>query len=87
MNDPQMDQLNEKVDILIRLIAVGVCGERPQKEKIALLGSAGLRPKLIAEVLGTNSNVVSVRLAEIRRTPKTKRPQKAASNSGGTAAE
>lgn len=70
-------EIGEKLDVLIRLIAIGLCGDRTQREKIALLDSAGLRPKLIAELLGTTANTVSVALAGIRKDSKRKRPPKA----------
>lgn len=38
-----------------------------QREQIALLDRAGFRQTNIAELLGTSSKAVSVRLAEIRK--------------------
>ena len=72
MSDGDADQLAAKLDVLIRLVAVGICGDRPQREKIALLDSAGLLPKTIAEILGTTSNTVRVELSNIRKKSKTK---------------
>lgn len=44
----------EKLDILIKLQAGAlVQGMTSKKEKILFLGSAGLTPKLIAELVGT----------------------------------
>jgi len=60
-------EVSSKLDVLIRLVAVGLCGDRTQKEKIALLASAGLQPKAIAEILGTTPNNVSVVLSGLRR--------------------
>ena len=66
MNDLSLDIAN-KLDVLIRLVAVGLCGDRNQKDKIAILDMAGLQPKVIAELLGTTSNTVSVQLSGLRK--------------------
>ena len=71
------DGLQAKVDVLIRLVAIGICGEKTQREKIALLNSASLGPTAIAEILGTTSNTVSVALSAMRKqAKKAKRAQK-----------
>jgi hypothetical protein len=60
-------QIVARLDTLIRLVAAGVGGDRPQVEKIAMLSGAGLQPKAIAEILGTTSNTVSVALSNLRK--------------------
>lgn len=61
------DDISGKLDVLIRLIAMGLCAEKSQKEQIWILHSAGLQPKEIAEILGTTPNTVSVALSVLRR--------------------
>jgi hypothetical protein len=61
------EDLVARLDVLIRLTALSICGDQTQRAKIALLGSAGMQPKEIAELLGTTPNTVSVALAGIRR--------------------
>lgn len=61
------DELASKLDVLIRLTAIGLCADRSQREKIGILDSAGLPPKQIAEILGTTPNTVSVALAGLRK--------------------
>jgi DNA-binding CsgD family transcriptional regulator len=56
-----------KLDRIIRLLAVNVAADKPQRERIRLLSSAGLAPKEIAEALGTTPNTVRVALTGIRR--------------------
>lgn len=60
--------LNAKVDTLIRLGATFMV-ERfsTQRERIAFLSKAGLGPKVIAEILGTSTNTVSVSLSKMRK--------------------
>ena len=67
MNDPISQEISSKLDILIRLVAIGLCGDKTQREKISILDMAGLTPKAIAEMLGTTSNTVSVALSGLRR--------------------
>ena len=61
------DDIVAKLDTLIRLTAVEICGDKVQKEKIEILGSAGLTPKEIADIVGTTSNTVSVALARSKK--------------------
>jgi len=61
------DEVASKLDVLIRLIAIGLCADKSQKEKIQILDSAGLPPKQIAEILGTTPNTVSVALVGLRK--------------------
>lgn len=72
MNSEDLTQVVEKLDTLVRLVAVGVCGEGTQKEKIKVLSTAGLEPKEIASILGTTPNTVSVALSSLRRDAKKK---------------
>jgi len=66
--DPQLSEISGKLDVLIRLSALGlVKGIKTQKEQIALLSDAGFQPKQIAGILGTTSNTVSVALSAIRK--------------------
>jgi DNA-binding CsgD family transcriptional regulator len=67
MNDPVSEEISHKLDVLIRLVAMGLCGEKTQREKISILDMAGLTPKVIAEMLGTTPNTVSVALSGLRR--------------------
>lgn len=67
------DGISEKLDILIRLQAAALTASMPStKEKISFLAQAGLRPTLIAEILGTTSNHVNVALSKGRNPSKGK---------------
>jgi len=61
------DEILRRLDMLVRLFATVACADRPQKEKIDVLDTAGLSPKEIAEFLGTTPNTVSVYLSAIRK--------------------
>jgi DNA-binding CsgD family transcriptional regulator len=71
------DEVASKLDVLIRLIAIGLCADKSQKEKIQLLDSAGLAPKQIAEILNTTPNTVSVALVGLRKERKKTQVSKA----------
>lgn len=66
-----------RLDILIRLVAAALCEEDwPQKKKIAVLSSAGLSAREIAEFLGTTPNTVSVAISNLKRDKSAGRPKK-----------
>ena len=60
-------EVASKLDTLIRLTAIGLFGDKTQRDKIELLSSAGLQPKEIADLLGTTPNTVNVALSGIRK--------------------
>ena len=67
MEAKQFDQLMQKLDGLIRIVALSSMRDFTSTEKIALLNRAGFSPKEIAEIIGTTQNVVNVRLSEMRK--------------------
>jgi hypothetical protein len=67
------DDIAQKLDILIKLQAVALTTSiESSKEKILFLAKAGLRPTLIAEILGTTTNHVNVVLSKERKPTKGK---------------
>ena len=67
------DELSEKLDILIKLQAAALTAQMDSsKDKIIFLSKAGLRPTLIAEIVGTTANHVNVTLSRERRPSKGK---------------
>lgn len=62
------DDIAEKLDTLIKLQAAALTMSfESTKEKILFLHKSGLRPKLIAEIVGTSPNHVNVTLSKERR--------------------
>lgn len=67
------EDLSEKLDILIKLQAASLISSfESTKDKIIFLHKAGLRPKLIAEIIGTTPNHVNVTLSKERKPSKGK---------------
>ena len=67
------DDLSAKLDILIKLQAAALTAQMAStKDKILFLAQAGLRPTLIAEILGTTANHVNVALSKGRKPSKGK---------------
>ncbi len=67
------DELSEKLDILIKLQAATLTASfESSKDKILFLDKAGLRPKLIADIVGTTPNHVNVTLSKKRKPGKAK---------------
>jgi len=62
-----------KLDQLIRLTAIQLTKDvESSKDKILLLGRAGMGPKEIAEILQTTPNHVNVTLSKARKSEKAK---------------
>lgn len=62
------DEIAGKLDILIRLQAAALTAAiDSSKDKIIFLSNAGLRPTLIAEIVGTTTNHVNVTLSSARK--------------------
>lgn len=67
------DGISERLDILIKLQAASLTAPMTStKDKILFLAQTGLRPTLIAEILGTTANHVNVALSKGRKRPKGK---------------
>jgi len=67
------EDISQKLDILIKLQAAALTAQmESSKEKIMFLSKAGLRPTLIAEILGTTTNHVNVALSQARKPGKGK---------------
>ena len=69
-----------RLDMIIRLLAASIAADKPQRERIRLLSSAGLAPQEIAQVLGTTSNTVRVTLVGIRKSGGRRRRRRGADN-------
>jgi DNA-directed RNA polymerase specialized sigma24 family protein len=65
MNDSK--DVVEKLEKIIRLLAMTAVQGRRQKEQIEILSQAGFEPREIADLLGTTSNTVRVALVSIRK--------------------
>jgi hypothetical protein len=62
------DEVIDRLDILIKLQAASLIGPMEStKDKILFLSKAGLRPTLIAEIVGTTTNHVNVALSKSRK--------------------
>ena len=70
MSELQLKLINQKMDMLIRLMAASLTKGQPQTEQISLLSKAGFQPKDIAELIGTSSNAVRVCLSKLRKMAK-----------------
>jgi hypothetical protein len=63
------DDIAERLDVLIKLQAAALIAHmESSKDKIVFLSKAGLRPTLIAEIVGTTPNHVNVTLSGARKT-------------------
>jgi DNA-directed RNA polymerase specialized sigma24 family protein len=70
------DEVGERLDSILRLLAVMATKEMKQRDQIALLNRAGLPPRTIAGIVGTSSNTVRVELVAIRKARPRRRGRK-----------
>ena len=67
------DEVAEKLDILIKLQAAALTAQMEStKDKIVFLSKVGIRPTLIADIVGTTTNHVNVTLSNARKSSKSK---------------
>ncbi len=59
-------QLNEKIDVLIKVVSIQVGVDKSATERARLLKMAGLDNRTIAEVLNTSPGTISVLTANLR---------------------
>lgn len=71
VNHMESTEIEQKLDILIKLVAMGAVGNQPLREQIRRLDMIGLAPKDIAAILGKSPNHVRVELTYIRKQKKT----------------
>lgn len=63
----------EKIEQILRILAVIATKGQKQREQIAILNQAGLAPKDIARLLGTSANTVRVELVSLRKAKRTRK--------------
>lgn len=63
----EKDEVTKKLDILIRLIALGQTNKMKESETIEHLWKAGLEYKQIAEIVGKTENSVAVKIHRLKR--------------------
>ena len=59
--------IDKRLEQLVKLSALNFGKELTLTERIILLYKAGFGPTEIADILGTNTNVVNVRVSEARK--------------------
>ena len=66
MSDKALNEISQKLDQLIALVAANAVKGMKQADAIVVLGAAGLDRNLIAQILGTTPGTVSVRLSQVK---------------------
>jgi DNA-binding CsgD family transcriptional regulator len=67
MPNEEGPDLGKKIDMLNRILAIGLVNGKRQREQIRLLSIAGMGPKEIADLIGTTPNTVNVALSTLRK--------------------
>lgn len=66
MDEQQFKQFSDKMDTIIRLLALNLVEGKDFKNQVLILSGFGFQPKQIADVLGKTSNNVNVTLHRLR---------------------
>ena len=67
MGTPEELEIIKKLDIIIKLLAVGLVKGKEMKEQIIFLKKLGISNKDIAEILGKSQNTVNVTLSQEKK--------------------
>ena len=62
-----IEELERKIDVLIRLVAIRCVDGKGKNDAIRLLGRVGVSREEIARVCDTTPNTVSIRLSEAKK--------------------
>lgn len=65
-----LQEITEKLDTIIRLLAISAAGQKTLREKVSILYSSGFRPKEIADLLSKTPNHIRVVLHELKKRKK-----------------
>jgi hypothetical protein len=71
-SDPRIDELNRKLDLVVRLLAYQLVSGKTLSHGAPILKRLGMNAAEIAAVFDTTTNTVNVRLAESKKAKKTK---------------
>lgn len=67
MDDKQLTEITNRLDKIIRLVALLNTSSRTMTERIIVLSKCSFKPTEIAEIVGTTPQVVNARLYEMRK--------------------
>jgi len=67
MDEDQFKQLSDKMDIIIKLLALNAVEGKELKNQVSLLSSFGFQPKQIADMLGKSPDHIRVMLHRLRK--------------------
>jgi hypothetical protein len=81
MNDTQFRILSQKMDTLIKLIAINALKGKNLTDQVGILSEVGLQPSEIAVILGTDPSTVSTLKGRVKK-KKTKKAEKGEAKEG-----
>jgi len=67
MDEQQFKQLSNKMDTIIKLVALSAVEGKELKKQVSILSSIGFQPKQIADMLGKTPNHISVLLHKLHK--------------------
>jgi DNA-directed RNA polymerase specialized sigma24 family protein len=70
MEDDILVKIDKKLDAIVRMLAKNCIQDKKKTEAIIVLGTLGLDPTLISEIVDTTQATVYARLSEAKRKSK-----------------
>ena len=67
MDNSQFKQLNDKLDVITKLLAAGVVSGKNLTEQVEYLTSVGMTPTQIASTLGKPLNTITAVISYLKR--------------------
>ena len=67
MDEKQFKEITDRLDKILNVLAITSTKGLTMTERILTLDKCGIKPKEIAEILGTTSNTVSVTISKLKK--------------------
>jgi len=77
IDNGQLKALTDRLDAIVRFLAYMLPKDMTQRDKIMVLSEIGIQPKVIASMLGTTPNTVSVALSILKKSKSKEIPDNA----------
>lgn len=70
MEKDQFEQLNKKLDLMLKMLALDKLHGLKQIDQVDILTEFGMRPSEIATILGRKTENITAQLAQLKKRPK-----------------
>jgi hypothetical protein len=82
MTDAQFNEINRKLEMLIRLSAMQIVKDMEYRQQITVLDKIGMQPKEMSDIVGKSTNNIAVTLHLIKKKSKGGKKDEQQGNTG-----